>query len=229
MDYGALSSQALILACLDTADTLAWEEFVRRYQKLIASVVIRTSLRWGDVSSQVVDELVQETYLKLCGDDCRILRSFQSDRDEAIFGYIKVLTANLVHDHFKESRREKRGGSASTSPLTTDSLLSENCSEVKSAAQMEKRVLIQQISACVESATDGPYAFRDRQIFWLYYRAGLTAAAIASLPPIGLSIKGVETVILRLTRSVRQRLANRNEIKRPSEAPLEGIQSPESL
>jgi RNA polymerase sigma-70 factor (ECF subfamily) len=48
---------------------------------------------------------------------------------------------------------------------------------------------------------------RNSKIFWLYYRAGLSAAAIAALPGIGLSTKGVESLILRITRELRERMS----------------------
>ena len=44
-------------------------------------------------------------------------------------------------------------------------------------------------------------------MFWLYYRVGLTANAIAALPSIGLSMKGVESTILRLIRLLRQEIS----------------------
>jgi len=229
VDYGALSSQALVLACLNTGDVLAWQEFVRRFHKLIATVALRTSRRWGDASPQVVDELIQETYLKLCADNCCLLRSFQFQRDEAIFGYIKVLTANLVHDHCKASRAEKRGGSTVTASIECEIPAKRDRGQDKSAVRLEQEILMRQIGACLETATNGPNALRDRRIFWLYYRAGLTANAIASLPTIELSTKGVETIILRLTRVVRQRLARRKEFEEGSGKSVEGIRPAESL
>jgi RNA polymerase sigma-70 factor, ECF subfamily len=229
VDYGALSSHALVLACLDTKDALAWQEFVRRFQRLIAAVVCRTALRWGESTPQLVDELVQETYLKLCADNCRLLRSFQSQHDDAIFGYIKVLTANLVHDHFKASRAEKRGGSTDTASIDSELPARHAGESGQSVAQVEHTILIQQVTACLDAATAGPNAVRDRWIFWLYYRVGLTACAIAALPNIGLSTKGVESTILRLTRAVRQQLTRRRELKGPASKSLEGIRPTESL
>jgi len=41
-----------------------------------------------------------------------------------------------------------------------------------------------------------PNYIRDCAIFWLYYRQGLTAKAIAQLPDIGLTVKGVEKYIV---------------------------------
>ena len=52
----------------------------------------------------------------------------------------------------------------------------------------------------------GNTADRDRTIFWLYYRQGLTTKAIATLPAIGLTIKGVESTLGRLTKMVRKRM-----------------------
>jgi RNA polymerase sigma-70 factor (ECF subfamily) len=40
---------------------------------------------------------------------------------------------------------------------------------------------------------------RDRVMFWLYYRQGYTAEEIARLPAIGLTAKGVESALRRVT------------------------------
>jgi RNA polymerase sigma-70 factor (ECF subfamily) len=51
---------------------------------------------------------------------------------------------------------------------------------------------------------------RDKTVFWLYYQHGFTARAISSLPNIGLTPKGVESCIYRLTKAVRE------VVKRPA-------------
>jgi hypothetical protein len=40
-------------------------------------------------------------------------------------------------------------------------------------------------------------------IFWFFYEQGYTAKEIAMLPNIGLTVKGVEAVLLRLGRYLR--------------------------
>jgi RNA polymerase sigma-70 factor (ECF subfamily) len=40
---------------------------------------------------------------------------------------------------------------------------------------------------------------RDRALFWLYYRQGYTAEEIARLPSAGLTAKGVESALRRVT------------------------------
>src|SRR5437667_159549 len=101
MDYPSLQPEALIRICAQPGQAPAWEEFIRRFNPLIARVVVKTAHRWGE-SSRSVQDLP-----------------------------------------------------------------------------------------------------RSRLIFWLYYRSGLSASAIASIPNIGLTTKGVESALLRLTRLVR--------------------------
>lgn len=52
----------------------------------------------------------------------------------------------------------------------------------------------------------GPDGERDRTIFWLYFRQGMSTREIASLPGIGLSTKGVGSVIERLKDSIREQI-----------------------
>jgi RNA polymerase sigma-70 factor (ECF subfamily) len=203
MDYAALSAERLILACTQTRDGAAWEEFVRRFHRLIATVALRVARRWGDSSRQVVDDLVQETYLKLCADNFHILRSFKSQHPDAFYGYVKVVTANLVHDHFKAAHSGKRG-SGMVDCAADAQITSEAGASAKSS---ERGILLQQVDRLLSRLAEGRHLERDRRVFWLYYRVGLTAHAIASLPAIGLSTKGVESTILRLTRLLRQELA----------------------
>jgi RNA polymerase sigma-70 factor (ECF subfamily) len=230
VDYTALSPEALVLVCSQSGNVDAWEEFVRRFHRLIATVVLRTARRWNENSPQVIDDLVQETYLKICADGCSLLRDFQPAHKDSIYGYIKVITANLVHDHFKASRSQKRRGDAAT-----DSMEEVEGSEPMPLASksvvetVERNILFQEIDACLRSIGQGPNADRDRRIFWLYYRLGLAASAIASLPTIGLSTKGVESTLLRLTRHVRQQFALGKQSKANEEGKIEGIRPGESF
>ena len=66
-----------------------------------------------------MDDLIQETYLKLCADEYRLLRAYDPKHPDAIYGYLKVITANVVHDRFKALHSEKRGGDQIVEDLTT--------------------------------------------------------------------------------------------------------------
>lgn len=203
--FTVLTPEALIKMCLN-GDVAAWEEFMRRYHRLIAGVVFRTTQKWGQSSPTTMDDLIQETYLKLCADEYRLLRGYEPKHPDAIYGYIKIITANVVHDRFKALYSEKRGGDQIAEELTA----LENRSGVDNSAgsknAMEREILLREIAAHLNAGLSGDTADRDRTIFWLYYRQGFTTRAIASLPAIGLTIKGVESTIFRLTKLIRRRM-----------------------
>jgi RNA polymerase sigma-70 factor (ECF subfamily) len=135
-----------------------------------------------------------------------------------------VFSANLAHDQFKASHAEKRGGAAKFSAQDTEGLVTTQ----SHAAEIERKLILGQVSACLKTVASGPNANRDCQIFWLYYRVGLSASAIAAFPTFGLGVKGVESTILRLTRAVRQKLAPEKRTI-GAKKPFEGIRETESL
>jgi len=208
MDSAALSTEELLRKCANTGDEASWEEFVRRFHRLIATIALRVARRWGEFSPQVIDDLVQEVYLKLCADRFRMLRSFNAHHPDAFYGYLKVVTTNLVLDHFKVSHSIKRG--SGTVAVAADPQISgrpDTIAAIGVAETSERKILMREVDALISRLAAGPHLGRDRTVFWLYYRIGLTANAIAALPSIGLSMKGVESTILRLTRLLRQEIS----------------------
>jgi RNA polymerase sigma-70 factor (ECF subfamily) len=205
MTHTSQETSELIHACCDPQNTAAWQEFVREFHRLIAGVVIRTAARWGNRSPEVIDELIQETYLKLCADGCRLLREFQERRQDSIYGYIKVVTANLVNDYFRAQITDKRGGGA-----PTEAIHEIQCAAAPdhdgSPAAMERAVLMSEIMACMNRCTEGLTSERDRLIFRFYFIEGYSFKAIAAMPEIGLTIKGVESAIQRIKTLIRERL-----------------------
>jgi RNA polymerase sigma-70 factor, ECF subfamily len=229
VDYTALSPEALLRVCSQTGNVDAWEEFVRRFHRLISTVVLRTARRWNENSPQVIDDLVQETYLKICADGCSLLREFQPAHKDSIYGYIKVITANLVHDHFKASRSQKRRGDTVSDSMEAEGAEPLSLPSKSSVERVERNILLQEIDVCLRSMRQDANADRDRRIFWLYYRLGLAANAIASLPTISLSTKGVESTLLRLTRHVRQKLVRGAQSKAGKEERDKGIRPSDSF
>jgi RNA polymerase sigma-70 factor (ECF subfamily) len=205
--YPSLSIEELVRRCSTSRSPQAWEEFVRRFHRLIATVILRTASRLGDSSKQTVDDLIQETYLKLCADNFRILRSFEQQHPDAFTGYVKVVTANVVRDHFKSAHTQKRGA-GHLEQMDEDFVPMAGEDSAGSPKSIERAVLIQEITRHLDICIAGPDQKRNSQIFWLHYRAGLSARAIAILPGIGLSTKGVESIILRITRELRERMAD---------------------
>src|SRR5262249_19381237 len=67
-------------------------------------------------------------------------------------------------------------------------------------------VFLHEIDDHLKSSLTGPDQERDRMIFWLYFRQGMSTKEIASLPAVGLSTKGVGSVIERLKLCIREQI-----------------------
>lgn len=205
LSYSSLTPEDLIRACTDSADREVWEEFIRRFHRVIAITALRTAQLGSPNPSSLIDDLIQETYLKLCADNYRLLRTFRSRTPGSIFGYIKVVTANVVRDHLKSLRSQKRGLKQSVEGFDADTAATASTT-TGSARAIELEILLKQIDVMICSLSPQNERDRNRTIFGLYYRQGFTAEAIAGIPSIGLNTKGVESVIFRLTQQVRKEL-----------------------
>ena len=192
----------LLQLCLQLEQDALWTEFVRRSQPIIAGVIFKTVRRWINPSPSLVDDLVQDTYLKLCLNDFKALRQFVFRHENSLFGFLKVVASNTVHDHFRAVYSRKRGRGVTDIQLDCAGL---TAVLNDSGSAGEQGILLEAIDSCLKVSA----CARDRVIFWLYYREGLTAKAISGLPLIRLSVKGVESTVRRLVRLVRLKLDSR--------------------
>jgi RNA polymerase sigma-70 factor (ECF subfamily) len=196
---GQLNFQDLLLLCLQSRDGLLWAEFIRRSQPLIAGVVVKTVRRWTTPSPALVDDLVQDTYVKLWANNLGALRQFVCRHENALFGFLKVVAANTVQDYFRCSYSQKRGCGKDEEDLDQATIRGvAGCSE-----DVERGILLREIDNYLQMCAAGPNHARDCAIFWLYYRQGLTAKQISQLGDINLTVKGVESMVLRLTRLIK--------------------------
>ena len=164
-----------------------------------------TRRNWAQAPRYLVEDLIQETYLKLCVDNCRLLRQFESRHQDSIFAYLKVVAASVVLDHFKAELASKRDatqtdGFSEMVPLNR----SAGCGTCLS---VEDKVALRQIDDIVRTLYVGNVLVRNRAIFWLHHRDGMTAEAIASVPWISLNTKGVETTLRRMKHLIQGHIA----------------------
>lgn len=203
--YSPLSLPELVCLCIGPCDDAAWEEFVARVGKAISLTILRVASLWGEPSRTVVEDLVQVTYLKLWEDNCRILRDFALQNPDGILGYLKKVAANITHDHFRHRRSQSAGGDQ-THVSTSDIDVAAGEEVHGSQDKIAFHILLNQIDEHLKERLTGPDQERDRMIFWLYFRQGMSTQEIGSLPTIGLSPKGVGSVIERLKRCIRERI-----------------------
>jgi RNA polymerase sigma-70 factor (ECF subfamily) len=203
--YSSLSLKEVVCLCAGPRNNEAWEEFVSRVGKPISLTIMRTASLWGEPSRALVEDLIQATYLKLWEGSCRLLRDFAIQRPEAILGYLKKIAANATHDYFKHGRSQSSGGDEphlSTSNVDPEAGKEADGSEERIAFGIFLNEIDEHLKACLT----GPDQERDRMIFWLYFRQGMSTKEIASLPTVGLGAKGVGSVIERLKHGIREQI-----------------------
>ena len=203
--YSSLSLKEVVSLCSESGNDEAWEEFVARVGGPLKLMIGRTAALWGNSSRSLVEDLIQATYLKLWEGGIQLLREFMIERPEAVLGYLKKTAANATHDYFKHGGSQTSGGDqAHVSTSEVDPALETDA--YGSQRTIALGVFLQEIDELLKRCLAGPDQERDRTIFWLYFRQGMSTKEIASLPTIGLSAKGVGSVIERLKHSVREQI-----------------------
>jgi len=127
------------------------------------------------------------------------------------FSYHNPLGSKFASsDYFRAQHSQKRGSGQPESSTEEEVWQQQDESASPSEGDAQRKILLREVDEALCSVPSSQDAKRDRAIFFLYYRYGLTAPAIARLPSVNLTAKGVESVIYRLTQAVRERLAERN-------------------
>ena len=201
-----LTDAELVRLLLTTEDEALREElckeFVRRFQPVIAGVVVKRLLRYTRwINPADVDDLVQETFLKICKDDFKVLRSFEFRHENALRAFLKVMAANVVEDYLRKKNRDTDGGGQE--PEDIDDLSHPPSDRSRAAESIFNNIRKNEIDKCLQRRKDEPNFARDYKTFWLYFRDGFTAQEIFQAPDLGFkSVKGVESALLRLCKGV---------------------------
>jgi RNA polymerase sigma-70 factor (ECF subfamily) len=187
----------LLQLCLSTDAEEHWREFVRRTQPLIAGVIINTVRRWKQPDPSLVDDLIQETYVKLFTNNKKALRSIKNEYENTMFGFLKVVASNVVRDHFRQPVNK-------ADEIELSDIVLPSCPDEHERLEfLNKKEQIKGILATLASSETYQ---RDVAIFWFFYEQGYTAKEISLLPSVALTVKGVEAVLFRLTRYIREKL-----------------------
>ena len=217
MNYRAMeelrvSINDLAKACAHSSNAAEWADFLRRCTPLASLVVSRVSRMWMNFSSPAItDDIVQEIFLKLCEQERRILRDFEPRGEDSFMGLLRIVSASVANDYFRRLNSAKRGGKVVTSALAEDAPPN-HAAIFRDDRKIQQAVLYSQLDKKMRAAPQA-IAERDRTIFWLYYRQGFTAEEIAGMTGAGLSPKGVESALRRVTKWVRAEI----ERRRPGE------------
>jgi|SRR5882724_195139 len=206
MDPRKLTDEELVRLLLATRDedlrADLWVEFWHRFQPVIARTIRRRIARYTRwVDPDWVDDLVQETFLKILKDDYKALRKFEFRHENALPCLLKVMAAHVVEDDIRKKNSEKEGGGQQ--PEDIDNLPQPPSDRSRAVGSIFNGIRMNEIENCLQKRKADANFNRDYKMFWLYFRDGFTALEISQLPDIGLkNVKGVESGLLRLCKWV---------------------------
>ena len=199
-----------------------WLEFIARFQRSIRGMIYRAYRDERDravgvdigSAPELIEDLTQEVFVRLVNGDRRALARFRGLNEYSIFTYLSTISVNLVRDHFKSLRaqRKPRRASSIQEPLRTadgpssatlgDVLASPDPGPDTIAETMELR---QRLHEAVDEASSD-CSGRDRLIFRLYFVEGLTIGEVAAIRTVGLSTSGVEKRVRKIRTAIKKKL-----------------------
>jgi RNA polymerase sigma-70 factor (ECF subfamily) len=179
-----------------------WSAFVAHCHPVIQAAVVRSIRRCGTPTPELAEDLVQDAYVRLCADNYRVLRDFRFSDSGGLYGLLEAVAVSVTFDCFRRRIAVKRG--AGHEPVPIDHAPDVQLPDASSQRITERHVLFQEIDRHLQAITSSENAARDRRVFWLYYRHGFSAKEIAALPSVGLTPKGVESNLHRLTTQLRE-------------------------
>src|SRR5262249_30148671 len=145
----SLTISDLLKGCLDSNNAGAWEEFICRFHRTIAASICKTLRAGGAYDPALMEDLVQDAFVRLCADRCRSLREFEAANEACFYGYLRAMAINVVRDYFRRVRSIKRHGDATAEPL--DSVKEEPRAVHESEQGYQDSLVLQRIDKLLQS------------------------------------------------------------------------------
>jgi RNA polymerase sigma factor (sigma-70 family) len=201
-------------------DEDAWREFVRRYHGAIRASVTKTfhsratqeTERRAQFPDDLIEDLVQVVYVRLVEEGNRALDRFEGQHENSIFQYLGIIAMNVVRDHFREAKAQKR-------PKITYSLdeLVENAGDggmLKDGAKSidglttgaASSFSLEDLESALKRSVSRRHRDRDALIFKLRYFDGLTLEEIKKTLSLEISPIGIGSILNRIIQKLRTKL-----------------------
>jgi DNA-directed RNA polymerase specialized sigma24 family protein len=199
----SLSNLDLFRHCAQhLGDEACWDEFLRRYQRLIVrsvSCAYRRFMHGEYAPPWRTSELAQEVYLRLLKDDCALLRRFQGVTENSAEAYLAQVALNTAGDVLRREAAMKRQGEVASIDETPElEVAGPRIQKFSLPAALAERELIR-----ILARTGGEWQ-RDTLIFLLHLQLGLTVKEIVRTNLFALQPTTVFGILVR----VRSRLAD---------------------
>ena len=208
------------LCAQEPADKNVWKEFYSRFDKRIWLVIYRECREKGFTENtsqfrQIVQDLVQEVYVKLVDKNCKALRDFIGASEHSIFTYLGIIAKNVVRNYLIKMNAQKRpskdksinetfsisGGSGEV--FVEDFLKSSDSNAEKS---YEFEILKDEIDEILEKFLKGKDKERNKLIFKMCIYEGFSPKEIASKPGFSVTTKTVGNIVSKIKKELRKEL-----------------------
>ncbi len=170
MDIENLSHNDFIKDLAQTCgDNRAWSEFINRYQKIICGTIAKRVA--GTKYYQEIQSIANDVYLILLNNNCRALKNFKGQYENAIFKYLSMIASHAAIRYMKgktvETFTDDMGEVLRGLGITTDD-------------PWEFIELKEEVEDCLEKiAKSSRHPERDKLIFRVRFYDDLTPEDIA--------------------------------------------------
>jgi RNA polymerase sigma-70 factor (ECF subfamily) len=184
-----------------------WAKFQERFQSRIFLYLLREirSRNLPEGVKDIVSDLAQDVYVRLVQHDGRILRSFRGSTEFSAMAFLARVSVSVVSDYQRREAAIKRSVpviSLEEARKAMDEILQpgEAAFEADALASMLSWIDVDKV---LQADSDQRNARRNLLIFKLHYMDGFTATEISKFPGFGLTKSGVDTILARLRKRLR--------------------------
>jgi RNA polymerase sigma factor (sigma-70 family) len=192
----ASAERLLALRCA-LGDPEAWTTLVAAHDRRVLRVLLRAV---GPRFADELPDLRQEVWARLLASRGAALRGLRAERPGALAAFVSQVALRVAIDFGRSRglRASQEVGEEEVAGLQAPG----GDAEEAAARRQEARLL----DEALEAATAGPNQARDRVVLRAHLQDGLAPAEIAAMG-LGLSAKGVETLVYRARDRIAARLA----------------------
>ncbi|MFN0121007.1 MAG: RNA polymerase sigma factor [Blastocatellia bacterium] len=189
----------------NTRDETSWEEFVRRFNVILArSIAVAWRRRRGGefIPRDLAPELLNDVYTAILKEECRVLRQFRGTTEAEAQAYIAHIAINQTRDHMRRLEAEKRLAET----VSLDELLADNDGE-QGCHQKNGHRKIQlsehELEEILRRLMTGPHACRDILLLQLHLQYGYTAQEIGEMRLCDLKATSVANLLVERKKQLR--------------------------
>lgn len=169
----------------------AWDAFVRAAAPVIYAAVRRSHHSRGAQSVGEIDDRVQDVFMRLLRDDCKLLRTFDPKR-ASLVTWLTIIARTVVHEHARKRQLPTTGMDA-LAPIAADPASEPILASGAGASLGETRFPL------------GALSEQQRQVIEMLFQEGLSVEQAAAR--LGVEPQTIRSAKHKALTRLRERMA----------------------